>query len=351
MLRACASIPVARSVTPSHGRGQGMRRLVTALLTIVFVLCFCGYLAVRSLLAYARDTEAVVATARAAGMRETSVALATEMIHQELVNSPRLLDVPRPQISLVVGEVITDRWVDSLVRAAHASVVTAIDGAGDTAAIDLAPTKDSLTTAFAGLASRARAECAAILGPERCTSSTEARAALVAYQASVRAAIRRIPDRIEILTALEASGQAERLEGIIDVETLRRRLADLDTLRWAGLAVLIACLLCIALVNHRPLGRMLQATGAALTGAAVTYLVTTKLVAWLAPELLARQMAIARAEQPGTSAAATIAMDGVQEVLIEMTVRALGMATGVATVCAVAGVLLLVTSRFLPRGA
>lgn len=331
-----------------------MRRLVTALLTVAFVLGFWGYFAVRSLLAYARDTEAVVVTARAAGLRETSVALATEMIHQELVRSPRLLDVPRPQIAMVVGEVITDRWVDSVVRAAHASAVAAIDGAGDTAVIELGPTKDSLTTAFAGLATRARAECAAILGPARCESSTEARAALVAYQASVRAAIRRIPDRIEILRALEASGQAGRLDGIdaiIDVQTLRRRLADLDTLRWAGLAVLIACLLGIALVNHRPLGRMLQATGVALTGAAVTYLVTTRLVAWLGPELLASRLAAVRAQQPATSAAATIAMDGVQHVLVEMAVRALGMATGVVVWCAIAGVLLLCASRFVPRSA
>lgn len=332
-----------------------MRRLVTALLTIVFVLAFCGYFAVRSLLAYARDTEAVVATARAAGLRETSVTLATEMIHAELVRSPRLLDVPRPQIALIVGEVITDRWVDTVVRAAHASVVAAIDGAGDSAgpsaAIDLEPTKHSLTTAFAGLASRARAECAAILGPERCESSSEARAALAAYQSSVRAAIRRIPDRIEILTALAASGPAERLDAIIDVETLRQRLADLDTLRWIGLAVLIACLLAIALVNHRPLGRLLQATGAALTGAAVTYLAASKLLAWLGPDLLARQLAAVRAQQPETSAAAGIAMDGVQRVLIEMAARALGMASGVVIACAIAGVVLLCTSWFFPRSA
>ena len=328
-----------------------MRRLITALLTIVFVLGFCGYFAVRSLLAYARDTEAVVVTARAAGLRETSVTLAAEMIHQELVRSPKLLDVPRPQIAMVVGEVITDRWVDSVVRAAHASVVTAIDGAGDTAAIDLKPTKDSLTAAFARLASRARAECAGILGPERCESSNEARVALVAYQASVRAAIRRIPDRIEILTALEASGQAERLDAIIDVETLRRVLADLDTLRWIGLAVLAVCLLAIALINHRPLGRMLQATGTALTGAAVTYLVTSKLVAWLGPDLLAGQLAAVRARQPGASAAANIAMDGVQHVLVEMAARALGMATGMVIGCAIAGVLLLCASWFFPRSA
>lgn len=328
-----------------------MRRLVTALLTIVFVLAFCGYFAVRSLLAYARDTEAVVATARAAGLRETSVTLATEMIHAELVRSPRLLDVPRPQIALIVGEVITDRWVDTVVRAAHASVVAAIDGAGASATIDLEPTKQSLTTAFAGLASRARAECAAILGPERCESSSEARAALAAYQSSVRAAIRRIPDRIEILTALAASGPAERLDAIIDVETLRQRLADLDTLRWIGLAALIACLLAIALVNHRPLGRLLQATGAALTGAAVTYLAASKLLAWLGPDLLARQLAAVRAQQPETSAAAGIAMDGVQRVLIEMAARALGMASGVVIACAIAGVVLLCTSWFFPRSA
>jgi hypothetical protein len=326
-----------------------MRRLVTALLTLAFVPCFCGYVAMLSLLAYARDTDAVVASARAAGLRETSVALATEMIHQELVRSPKLLDVPRPQIALVVGEVITDPWVESVVRVAHASVLRALDGAGDTAAIELGPTKEGLTRAFTALAGRARTECAAILGPARCESSAEARAALAAYQASVRAAIRRIPERVEILGALAATGPAERLQGIIDVDTVRRRLADLDTLRWAGLAALIGCLLCIALVNRRPPGRMLQATGAALAGAALTYLAISKLLVWLAPDLLARELAAVRAEQPGTSAAASIAMDGAQQVLIEMTVRALSMATSAVIACAVAGALLLVAGRLSSR--
>jgi hypothetical protein len=328
-----------------------MRRLVTLALIIVFVAGFCGFFAMQSLILYARDADAMIATARAARLRQASVDLATEVIYEELRRSPHLANVPRPQITLVVGQVITDRWVEETVRGTHHSVMTAVQGAGDTAVLDLGPTKASLAKAFALLGARARAECAAILGPKPCVSSAKAKVAMAAYLASVQVAIQRIPERIELLAAIEASGQAERLDAFVNMDSVRGRLRDFGKLRWLGLAVLGAGLVLIALLNWRPPGRTLQATGAALASAAVTYLVVSRLVAWLGPGLLAGQVARVRVQQPDESAAVTIVIEGLQRMLAELVVGALGVARPAVIACALAGALLLVASRFFPRDA
>lgn len=327
-----------------------MRRLVTYLLTSLFIAGFCGFFAIQSLVTYARDTTAVVATARSAGLRQTGVDLATELIYEELRGTPQLATVPRLQVSMAVGSVITDHWVEGAVRDAHAGLVTAIDGRGDTAEIDLEPTRASLLAAFTQLGTRIQAECAAILGPEQCVSSAKSRAAMAAYLLGVRSAMQRIPERVDLLAPLEASGQAERALAIVsDIETLRRRLGDLGALRWFGLAALGVGLVLIALVNWRPAGRTLQATGVALTAASVTYLVVAKVLAWLTPRLVATVGERVRAEHADLGASATIVIDGLERMLAELVVRSLGMAREVVIACAIAGVLLLLCSRFFPR--
>jgi hypothetical protein len=296
----------------------------------------------------------VVDTARDAGLHQTSVDLATEVIYEELRSSPQLANVPRSQIALAVRGVITDRWVEGVVRDAHVGVVAAIDGSGDTAEIDLSATKDSLSSAMTMLAARARAECAAILGPEPCVSSAKAQIAMAAYQRSVRAAIQRIPERVDLLApavaAIDASGQAERVEAIIDINTLRSRLSDLGALRWLGLAALGLGLVLIALVNWRPAGRTLQATGQALVTAAVAYLVLARLAIWIGPRVLTSAGQRVRAQHADVGATATIVVDGLERMLVELVVRALGMSWGVVIACAIAGALLLLASRFFPRG-
>lgn len=331
-----------------------MRRFVTFLLTSIFIAGFCGFFAIQSLVTYTRDTDAVVSTARAAGLRQTSVDLATEVIYQELHDSPILANVPRPQIALAVNGVITDAWVDGLVRDAHAGVVAAIDGRGETAEIDLGPTKDSLSSAFDRLGQRARAECAEIFGREQCVDSTKSRAAMTAYRLSVNEAIRRIPERLDLvaapMAAIEATGQADRVDAVIDMDTLRRHLSDLGALRWLGLAALGGGLVLIALVNWRPAGRTLQATGTALTAAAIAYLVLARLVAWIAPRVITGAGDRVRAQYAEEGATAAIVVGGLERMLAELVAHALGMASVVVIACAIAGVLMLLASRFFPRG-
>jgi len=329
-----------------------MRRLVTSLLTLIFIAGFCSFFAVQSLVTYARDTDAIVATARAADLRRTGVELVTDVIYQELSGSARLANVPKQQLAVAVREVITEPWVEGAVRDAHAGLVAALDGAGDDAGdragFDMKLTKDSLSRAFVLLGEQVRAKCAVILGPGPCVSSDKAKRAMVAYQNGVQAAIRRIPDRVSLLAALEASGQAERVDAIIDVDTLRRQLDDLGALRWVGLATLGLGLVLIALVNWRPPGRTLQATGTALTAAPIAYLLLARLGTWLGPILIEGAGERVRAQYAG--ATAKILTDGMERMLAELVVRALDMARGVVIVCAIAGVLLLVASRFFPRG-
>ena len=327
-----------------------MRRLVTFLLTLIFIAGFCGFFAVQSLVTYARDTDAVVDTARAAKLRDTAVELTAGAIHAELRSSAQLGNVPRGQLTEAVRLVLTDDWVEGTVRDAHAGLVAAFDGAGHTAEIDLRPTKDSLSRAFAQLATMARDKCAVVLGTGPCSSGNKAKAAMDAYKQSVKTAIGRIPERVNLLAALEASGQAERVDAFIDVDGLRRRLNDLGALRWLGLAALGVGLMLIALVNWRPAGRTLQATGRALIVAAVVYLLLARVLTWLTPRLIDSGMKPLRAQHADQGATALTILDGIERMLEELVVRALNMASGVVLVCALGGVLLLVASRFFPRG-
>jgi hypothetical protein len=327
-----------------------MRRLVTYLLTLIFVAGFCGFFAIQSLVTYARDTDAVVDTAKAAKLRDTAVSLTAGMIHAELRSSAQLGNVPKAQLTAAVEQVITDDWVAGTVRDAHAGLVAAVDGAGHTAEIDLGPTKDSLSKAFALLGVSAIKRCAEFLGTGPCSSSAKAKVAMAAYQLSVQTAIRRIPERVNLLAALEASGQAERVEAFIDVDGLRRRLNDLGALRWLGLAALGVGLALIALVNWRPPGRTLQSTGTALIVAGVAYLVVARVMTWLTPRLVEGAIEPMRAQHADQGATATVILDGMERMLTELVVRALNMASGVVLVCALGGVLLLVASRFFPRG-
>jgi hypothetical protein len=327
-----------------------MRRLVTYLLTLIFIAGFCGFFAVQSLVTYARDTDAVVETAKAANLRETAVTLTAGAIHAQLSSSTKLGKVPKVQLTAAVGQVISDSWVESTVRAAHTSLVAALDGAGQTAEIDLRPTKASLSTAFALLGTSAIKRCAEFLGTGPCSSGPKATAAMAVYTRSVQAAIERIPERVDLLAALQASGQAERVGAFIDVDGLRHRLNELGRLRWLGLAALAVGLVLIALVNWRPAGRTLQATGTALVLAAVAYLILAKVLGWLAPRVIEGAIEPVRAQHQDQGATATVILDGLERMLTELVVRALNMASGVVLVCALGGVLLVVASRFFPRG-
>jgi hypothetical protein len=327
-----------------------MRRLATFLLTSIFIAGFCGFFAIQSLVTYARDTEAVVDTAKAANLRKAAVELTAGAIHAELQRSTRLGKVPKLQLTVAVGDVISDRWVEGAVRDAHTALVAALDGAGDKAEIDLRPTKDSLASAFALLGASAIKRCAEFLGTGPCSSGPRAAVAMATYTRGVKAAVESIPDRLDLLDALEASGQAKRVQALVNVDDLRRRLNDLGALRWLGLAALGVGLVLIALVNWRPAGRTLQATGTALILAAVVYLVLARVGMWLVPRLIDGAIEPVRVQHADQGTTATIILDGLQRMLTELVVRALNMASGVVLVCALGGVLLLVASRFFPRG-
>lgn len=328
-----------------------MRRLLTLLLTLLFSAGFFAFFAVSGVLTYARDTPAVVDTARAADLHASAVALVAETIHDELRRDPRLAQVPRPQIAFIAGQVITAEWFETTLGDTHASLVAAVDGAADTAIIELEPTKQHLATAFRALAAQAGAECAQILGPGPCRSSADARRAMDAYQLGVSAAIARIPARIDLVAAvqtiLQASGQAERVERVVSTGDLRRRLGDLRTLRWLGLGVLAVCLLLIATLNSRPLRRMTRATGAALLGAAAVYLLTARLIAWAGPDLITAELSRLQAQRAGD--AGGIAAEALLRLLLEMTARSLDASASPVITCAIVGAALLVASLLLPR--
>lgn len=330
-----------------------MRSVLTFLLSLLFSAGFFAFFAVSGVLTYARDTPAVVDTARAADLHARAVALVTETIHDELRRDPRLAGVQRPQIAFVVGQVLSVDWFESTLRATHASLVAAVDGAASTAVIDLEPTKQHLASAFRALGARAGAECAQILGAGACHSSADARRAMDAYQIGVRAAIARIPAQIDLVAAvqavLRASGQAARVERVVSTGELRRRLGDLRTLRWIGLGVLGLCLLLIAALNSTPLARMMRATGAAVLGAAAVYLAVAKLVAWAGPDLVAGKITELQARHAGAGKTGQIAVEGMLRLFTEMIARTLDASASVVILCAVAGAALLLASLLFSR--
>ncbi|ACY17018.1 hypothetical protein [Haliangium ochraceum] len=326
-----------------------MRGLLTSILWLGFVLGFLGFFAMRSVVDYARDTDAVLASARSADLRSTASEVTTQIIMDELAEHKLLSRVPRMQVTSVVDRVIDHGWFEGTLRDTHESLARAIDGAGDTATLELGPTKLRLIAAFAELAARVRQECAAVLGPGLCKSKARAGAAVAAYVASVRATVKALPERVEILRSLERLEGDPRVSAIADVDTMRRWAADVRVLRWAGLGLLAVCLLLMAWLNANPRAQMARVLGGALAAAAGSYLVIATLLERFGADLLAAEWSRQAAAQGQTSAVAELVRDGSGRLLIEMLVDALGMVRTEVMVCAVVGVLLLLGGLVLGR--
>ncbi|WP_428261542.1 hypothetical protein [Haliangium sp.] len=315
-----------------------MRSFFTFVLTVLFIVGFATFFGVSAVLGYARDTDAVVAGANAAEARESAVELVTEMVYQELKRDPRLAGVPRFQISAAVASVIDQAWFDDALRGAHRSLVAAVDGAADTAVIELEPTKASLVRALAALEARAQTQCAQILGSVACASNAQAEAALAAFGEHSRAAVASIPERLSVVEAVEAAGRLNRVGERLQLDQLQSRRGTLQLLRWLGLGLLALGLGLIAAINSGSTSRMLRATGRALAVAAALYLAVCKLLLWFGPGS-ERHLAWTSEQIPLTPVQ-EIALRGSERLAIELAGRALDRATDIILVCLAGGALL-----------
>ncbi len=332
-----------------------MRSFITLIATWLFIFGFVGFFAISALLGFARDSDEVVATAHAAEVRENAVALTAELVAQELSRDPRLKLVPRAQIAAVIDGVIAPAWFDDTLRDAHSGLVHAVDsarGEGD-AVIELGPTKRRLRGAFGDLKQRARSECEKLVGPKPCSDSAEAGRIVTSYQKAANAAIGRLPDEIDILDGIEralAEGQAKTgVATPVDAPTVRDWLTDVQRLRWLGLAVLIAGLVLIAVINSERWSRVFWSVGRALALASGVYLAISQLLPWAGPRWILPYLAELRARADITDRVDTIFAEGAQRLALELTARALSRAADVALVCFIAGVVLWIVGLLFKR--
>ncbi|RMH43789.1 MAG: hypothetical protein D6689_04195 [Deltaproteobacteria bacterium] len=244
-----------------------MRALVTWPLTILFAVAFSTFALVDSVARYAADADAVVATARRAGVRDRAAEAATAWLYERVRAEPAFADASRPAIRQMVDGVVTDAWLDETLRRAHAAAMAAVDGARDRAAIDLRATKAALAGAVEDLVARAAAACAELAGPKACADDRRARSLMAAFRARGRRAIAQIPDEIDLARAVARDGgDAARLD------ELRAWIGDARALWWAGLAALAVCLALLAAVNGPRLRDRARAVAWALAfGVALTF--------------------------------------------------------------------------------
>jgi hypothetical protein len=251
-----------------------MRLLFTIPLTLVFVVVFAGFFLLDSVARYSSDADAFVETAREAKVRETLIDVTEELIYGELRKDPNLQQVSRAELSAMIEGVITEAWLDASIRAAHAATMSALDEAKESAVIDLRKTKLELHEAMAELERLAGEACVQFMGADACADADQAAYLLKLARARGDHAIDRIEDEVDIVAELTGKDGRGKAAEVAELETVKKRLGDIRTLRWVGLGILIVCLALIAWINGDPLARLLRATGLALVLGAGLYLVT-----------------------------------------------------------------------------
>ncbi len=321
-----------------------MRSLWTLMLAIVFVAAFVSFFLVGAIASYARDTSAVLGSARRAQAREQVVALVAATLHAELAADPRLAGIAEVPLRVAVDRVIDETWFEKTLAGAHRSVLAAIEGAEGDAIVELRATKAKLQAALAELGQRARSECESFFGRDACGDSLHLEQAMLAYRARADAAVRQLPDRIDLLGQLEDRAP-------VRLQELRRRVADAEAIRWLGLGVLVVTLGLIAFLSATSGSRLLVTIGAVVAVAAALYLAVVALAA--AP---IRERALAYATELGAAGPeprdevgrqARVASQRLGLVLIEDATKH---RHGSVLAMGVAGLGLVAAGRWLARG-
>jgi hypothetical protein len=230
-----------------------LRALVTAVASLLFIAGFPVVLFVDSAVRYGRDGEALVESARSAGLREALVDATAALVVSEVSRDPGLNAVNRLFIRGGIDHVLSAEWFDGSIRSVHAAAMTSARGAARTAEVDLEPFKRALSGRLGLVGARAADTCRQLFGSQQCADRGRAQQLIAGYRQRAHRATARIPDRL-LLWPDAAGGE------------------DLDLLaaiRWVGLALIVASAIALlVLLRRRP-----AALGAIIVAAAGTFLV------------------------------------------------------------------------------
>jgi len=222
-----------------------LRYLVNALAGAAFVIGLPAVLLVDSAVRYAESGEALVESARSAGLREAMVDATAALVVGEVARDPTAAAVDRVFVRGAVDRVLSAEWFDDTIRSIHAAGLAGVSRA---AGADLEPFKAALRERLGLLEERAGSACRDLFGETPCRDRSRAQELIAAYQRRAQRAVARIPDHILIW---RDAGGAEDLGLLV-------------TARWAGLGLLLTSALALALANRRrpgALGGFLAAAG------------------------------------------------------------------------------------------
>jgi len=162
--------------------------------------------------------------------------------------------------------------------------------------------------------------------------------AIATFRRTAAAAIDRIPEQIDLATAM-TGGRRTR---VLELDQVRGRMGDLRTYRWIGLGVLIVCLAVIATINRRPLSRLLVATGLVLALAAGAYLVLVHGVASdMARDEATRVLGELHERRWAQGSVEELTASSSERFALELLERSTGHASGIVSIIGVVGLGLL----------
>jgi hypothetical protein len=300
-----------------------LRPLLTVFAAIVFIAGFPVVLFVDSAVRYARDDEALVSSARSAGLREALVDATATLVVSEVARDPGLNAVNRVFIRGGIDHVLSAEWFDGSIRSVHAAALTSARGAARTAEVDLEPFKRALSERLGLVSYRASDTCRQLFGAQPCADRGRAQQLITSYRQRAHRATTRIPDRLFLWP--DAAGGED--------------LGLLAAIRWVGLALVVASAIgLLVLLRRRP-----AALGAIVVTAAGAFLVLALALRLSASGPVSRFL-IARAgiDQRGDQPVA-IAAAGLQRFASEIVADATRDGMLMAAVLAVAGVALVAT--------
>jgi hypothetical protein len=252
-----------------------MRVVGTIFFGLLFTIGLIVFFLFNSVTRYPLDTEAVVDTLRAADVRTATLDTLEAMLRREIRDRPEdplFADFVIGQARAQLETVITEQWFYDTIGTAHRGMKDFLERGEDAVRIDLAGTKERLTSLLFEAGRHGVEMCDVVGGGRECRSmARDFQRTLRRYRGQIDQAMSRVPDVVNLTWLLSMGGvEPGSLEASPELQEARRTLRQLAYVRWIGLGTLVVMLGLIALINKRSLQRILFNVGlvAGLAGAA-----------------------------------------------------------------------------------
>ncbi|NUP08265.1 MAG: hypothetical protein HOW73_19620 [Polyangiaceae bacterium] len=239
-----------------------MRAIASFITLVAFAILSLAVFVSVTVLEYAKDSRALVASARSSGTRQAIVDTLTEHVVADDPTTPLPSAINREAVRAGIESVVTEEWLDRTIVSIHAASGSVVEQTEDRAVVPLHELKQAVVVRFNVLEDSVESSCQSLFGQLVCGDAETAAASMRAYRLRLTRALERIPDRIDLGPEVRAVAPPTirlwrvalgvAIGGLVAclVVTLAIHRRDAGrALQWFGLELVVATLLCLSVVG------------------------------------------------------------------------------------------------------